>query len=278
MGLAKERNQSSSRWLILALTCVMLVSNYYCYDIPAALHQQFSDYMGNDSDNFETYFQLLYTLYSIPNVVLPFFGGYFVDKFGTRVCLISFMSMLLLGQTVFTIGIGQKSWSLMFLGRILYGLGGESVSVANSAVLSEWFKGKELAFAFGLNLSIARLGSVANNFVSPRLASSVSIEFSCWAGVILVGLGVLSTVGISITDKAFDGARTGVNQPLIEDDGDDDEKVIKSPISHDMEEDILPCDEEILASFGAGTLLMHTSVREWVSHACVNACAMKSLW
>ena len=28
-------------------------------------------------------------------------------------------------------------------------------------------KGKELAFAFGLNLSVARLGSVMNNLLSP---------------------------------------------------------------------------------------------------------------
>jgi len=251
MGLAQERNQSSSRWLVLALTCLMLVANYYCYDIPAALHQQFSDYMGDEDGNFETYFQLLYTLYSAPNVILPFFGGYFVDKFGTRVCLISFMTMLLIGQIVFTFGISQKSWMWMFIGRILYGFGGESVAVANSAVLSEWFKGKELAFAFGLNLSIARLGSVANNFVSPRLAASVSIEFACWFGVILTGVGVLSTVGISLTDKAFDNVGTGVNQPLIADDEDEDNKAIVNPISHDIEGDTLSLDEEVLASFGA---------------------------
>lgn len=32
--------------------------------------------------------------------------------------------------------------------------------------------GKELAFAFGINLSVAKLGSVINNLVSPALAES----------------------------------------------------------------------------------------------------------
>ena len=38
---------------------------------------------------FDTYFSLLYTVYSIPNMVLPFFGGYFVDKLGAPVCLLA---------------------------------------------------------------------------------------------------------------------------------------------------------------------------------------------
>jgi len=234
------------------MTCLMLISNYYCYDIPAALHQQFNDYMGSSDGHFETYFQLLYTVYSVPNVILPFFGGYFVDKFGVRVCLITFMAMLVIGQMVFAIGVGNKSWTLMFLGRVLYGFGGESLSVANSAVLSEWFKGKELAFAFGLNLSIARLGSVANNFVSPRLASGVSIDFACWFGVILTGVGLLSTVAISVIDKAFDTGADGVNQPLIAGDDEEEDRITKkNPVSHDIEGDTVNYDEDILASFGA---------------------------
>jgi hypothetical protein len=38
--------------------------------------------------------------------------------------------------------------------------------------VSQWFKGKELAFAFGVNLSISRLGSVINGIVEPRIAGS----------------------------------------------------------------------------------------------------------
>ena len=45
---AETKAQSPQRWLILFLTCMMMIANYYCYDIPAALHQQFEDYMGND--------------------------------------------------------------------------------------------------------------------------------------------------------------------------------------------------------------------------------------
>lgn len=224
---AEAKAQSPQRWLILFLTCMMMIANYYCYDIPAALHQQFEDYMGND-ENFETYFQLLYTLYSVPNVILPFFGGYFVDSWGVRTCLIIFTSLLAVGQVVFSFGLQAKSWVIMDIGRIIYGFGGESLAVANSAVLSEWFKGKELAFAFGLNLSVARLGSVANNFASPRLASGQSIQFASWFGTILCGISVLNTVVISSIDKAYDATgKSDAARPLI----DDDEEASKTAIA-----------------------------------------------
>lgn len=76
-----ETNQPQSmwRWVILVLGCLMMVGSYYCFDIPAALKTQIDDYMG-DPDDYEVQFSLLYTLYAAPNVILPFFGGYLVDR------------------------------------------------------------------------------------------------------------------------------------------------------------------------------------------------------
>lgn len=124
-------------------------------------------------------------VYSIPNIFLPFFGGYFVDRFGVRLTLFATTLFITAGQIVFAVGLSAKSWPIMLLGRVVYGFGGESLGVANSAVLADWFKGKELAFAFGLNLSVARLGSVANNLISPALASSSGVVFALWFGVFL---------------------------------------------------------------------------------------------
>jgi MFS family permease len=47
----------------------------------------------------------------------------------------------------------------MATGRLIFGLGAESMIVAITTIIARWFKGKELSFAFGLNLSVARLGS-----------------------------------------------------------------------------------------------------------------------
>jgi MFS family permease len=57
----------------------------------------------------------------------------------------------------------------MALGRLVFGLGAESMIVAITTALGQWFKGKQLGLAFGLNLSIARAGSYAAD-LSPAWA------------------------------------------------------------------------------------------------------------
>ena len=59
----------------------------------------------------------------------------------------------------------------MVAGRTVLGLGAESMIVAVTTALAKWFKGKELSFAFGVNLTIARLASVAADN-SPTWAKS----------------------------------------------------------------------------------------------------------
>jgi len=72
--------------------------------------------------------------------------------------------------------------------------------VAVTTALAKWFKGKELSFAFGINLTIARLASVAADN-SPTWANSVFYPQgpggpASWRGPLLlaVGAGVLSVV------------------------------------------------------------------------------------
>ena len=96
-GEIYDKPKSRLRWFVLVLACLMLVGSYYCFDIPSACKTQLESYMGY-SDEYETNFGLLYTLYAVPNVVLPFFGGYFVDKFGVRLCLVAFSGLVALGQ------------------------------------------------------------------------------------------------------------------------------------------------------------------------------------
>jgi len=189
------------------------------------------EYFGKP-DNFETLFSLLYTLYAVPNIVLPFFGGYFTDKWGARFCLLMFSSLLTIGQVVFALGLSIKSWPLMYLGRIIFGCGGENMNVANSAILSVWFKDKELAFAFGLNLSISRLGSVANNLISPVITDSVDIVFALWFGVLLCGCSVACAVLISYLDHGVEAQilqNKGLRRLLIprETDKIDDGSMVK---------------------------------------------------
>src|SRR5438094_3593753 len=88
----------------------------------------------------------------------------------------------------------------MIAGRTVLGLGAESMIVAATTALAKWFRGKDLSFAFGINLTIPRLASVAADN-SPTWAHSVfypqgEAGAPSWQGPLLiaVGAGVLSLV------------------------------------------------------------------------------------
>ena len=61
----------------------------------------------------------------------------------------------------------------MELGRFVFGIGGESLAVAQNTYAVSWFKGKELNLVFGLQLSMARIGSTVNMNLMGWLYSKV---------------------------------------------------------------------------------------------------------
>jgi len=58
-------------------------------------------------------------------------------------------------------GFVDQLW-VMEIGRFVFGIGGESLAVAQNTYAVSWFKGKELNMVFGFQLSVARVGSTVN--------------------------------------------------------------------------------------------------------------------
>lgn len=195
------RAQLRSRWLVLVMSSMVLFGSFYSYDNPAALHMQLKNQM-HEFEDYEIYFNRLYSVCSFPNIFIPFFGGTIVDRLGAPVCSIFFSLLLLIGQITFACGAGMRSWTLMLIGRTVYGLGQENIAIASSVLLADWFVGsRALSLAFGFSLSISRLGSVLNNFISPAVASAVSTPAALWIGVMVNALSVCMSVIIAIVDK-----------------------------------------------------------------------------
>ena len=121
-------------------------------------------------------------------------GGVIVDRIGTRTATLVFTVICLAGAILTAI---SGTFTTMALGRLVFGLGAESMIVAVTAALGQWFKGKQLGFAFGLNLSIARAGSYAAD-LSPAWARSAYA--SSWREPMLIAIGfaLVSCVGAVI--------------------------------------------------------------------------------
>jgi MFS family permease len=169
------------RWMALLLVSLGMFGNYYIYDSISPLADLLKSQLGFSDSNIG----LLNAIYSFPNIVMVLVGGLIIDRIGTRTSVIIFTVLIMLGALITAM---TGNLLLMVSGRLIFGLGAESMIVAVTTIIARWFKGKELSFAFGLNLTVARLGSfLALN--SPTWGKSLyeywqsPLWLTVWAGV-----------------------------------------------------------------------------------------------
>uniref|UniRef100_A0A8C9FPV7 Lysosomal dipeptide transporter MFSD1 n=1 Tax=Pavo cristatus TaxID=9049 RepID=A0A8C9FPV7_PAVCR len=110
------------RLLVLALMCFLGFGSCFCYDNPAALQTQVQ--------------------------------GLF--SFSYRLGTVIFSIFVCVGQVINVFCFVPSFFVLLFR------IGGESLAVAQNTYAVSWFKGKELNLVFGLQLSMARVGSTVN--------------------------------------------------------------------------------------------------------------------
>jgi MFS family permease len=167
-----------------------MFGNYYVYDSIAPLADILRTQLGFTSTQIGTF----NAIYSAPNIVMVLVGGIIVDRVGTRTATLVFTSICLAGAVLTAI---SGTFAVMASGRLVFGLGAESMIVAVTAALGQWFKGRQLGLAFGLNLSVARAGSYAAD-LSPAWARSAYA--SGWREPLLVAIAfaLVSLVGAAV--------------------------------------------------------------------------------
>ncbi|WAR27470.1 MFSD1-like protein [Mya arenaria] len=194
------------RYLVLIIMCFLSFGSYFCYDNPAALQ----DNMVRDLDISVGQFMGFYSWYSWPNVILCFFGGFLIDSvFGVRVGAIIFSLFV---TVVFAMGSFLNKYWLMCVGRFIFGIGGESLAVAQNTYAVKWFQGRELNMVFGLQLSFSRVGSTVNMNVMQPIYNLVQHHFTgykCLGIVLLVGgfmciLSLICALALGYFDKRAD--------------------------------------------------------------------------
>ena len=86
--------QTNLRWVMLVFGCIFLMGSYFCYDIPGVAQKTFE---GPNYNLTGSQVEMMYVVYSVPNTVLPLFGGIFLDVIGMRIGLLLFTTILTLG-------------------------------------------------------------------------------------------------------------------------------------------------------------------------------------
>ena len=177
------------RWLVLIVVSLAMFGSYYVYDALSPLADVLKQQLGFTDANIG----LLQAIYSFPNIFTVLIGGIIIDRVGLRKSLMIFGVLCFIGPAI-TVASGHLS--IMAVGRLIFGMGAESLNVAVTTALARWFRGKELSFAFGLNLTASRLGTFAA-LNSPTWARAA---YSNWRTPFMIALAfsALSLVGAII--------------------------------------------------------------------------------
>lgn len=221
--LQKKLNDSAFiRWSALILIALMMFFGYMFVDMLSPLKSQLESSLGWNSTTFGTYASSEYFL----NVFCFFliFAGVILDKMGIRFTGMLSASLMVIGAGIkfygmsdLFIGSGLESWmnswwvalpataKMSCLGFMIFGCGCEMAGTTVSKAIAKWFKGKEMAMAMGLEMSIARLGVFAAMWLSPMVYEKVGgVSAPVAFGAILLIIGLLFYSIFVLMDRKFD--------------------------------------------------------------------------
>ena len=237
------------RWLVLAIMSLICFAQYFIYDSITPLGPLISKELGfSDSQ-----YGLLFSFYAVANICgLLLIAGVLVDKLGLKVSGIAYGFLCVLGAAITAVGAWKglpdflgggygwlrtaffPDWSpelkVMLLGRMIYGLGAESILVVNNKVLARWFTGRELAFSYGLNLTIMRLGTFLALSLQEPVAEWVGMRHSLWIATAVMATG-FATFFVYLALEAMARGRPGAPAAAVGAAGSEEKFVLKDAFS-----------------------------------------------
>jgi MFS family permease len=204
---------STYRFTILLFICLLTFGSYFAYDSISALETTLIEALGIKRETIGS----LYSAYSLAAIFIVFFGGMLIDRLGPRKASLLFSGLVTLGAVI--VAVATSTW-MLFVGRFVFGAGSESLVVAQSAIISRWFKGKELALAFGISLTISRLGTLFSFNTEQLIASYFgSYRYALWAAALLCLFSLLCNLvynGMDLRgERALDLPRPGAGDRIV---------------------------------------------------------------
>ncbi|MBS0614527.1 MAG: MFS transporter [Proteobacteria bacterium] len=185
------------RWLVFALVSAAFFGDLYCYDSIGPV----ADLLQQQRHFSDTQIATLNAIYSLPNIVLVVVGGLLVDRFGAS-------RMLLITCVICSAGAALTALSPSFVGmaggRLLFGIGAETLNIAVLTAVGRYFARGNLAFPMALCIAAGRLGSFSADMSPNWLASAYA---GGWQPPLLIALyislgSVLASLGYAWLDRS----------------------------------------------------------------------------
>ena len=223
------REKGFVRWTALILASLSIFGAYYFNYALSAIKPVLESALGWSSSDFGTYTSA-YGWFNVFAFMLVI-SGLILDKLGVRKTGLGATTIMFIGTFInywaishtFPEGshiFGLKAqifWSA--IGFAIFGVGTEAIGITISKAVVRWFKGKEMALAMGMQMAIARLGTLLALAISIPLAKEFSATGPVVFALILMLLGIVSFLSYSILEIRLDKSeKTGKEIKSDEDD------------------------------------------------------------
>ena len=227
----KLSDSKSARWTALVIVSVTMMFGYFFTDVMSPLEPLLTAAkadgglgLGWTSDEYG-FFSGAYGYLNV-FLLLLFFGGIILDKFGIRFTGIM-STILMFGGALIkwyavshdfdgTIAVpffGSYHTQVVFAatGFAVYGVGCEIAGITVSKVIVKWFTGHELALAMGLQVALARIGTAGALALALPFAKAMGgVSASVGLGAAMLCAGMIAFIVYCIMDKKEDASAAAV--------------------------------------------------------------------
>ncbi|KAI8811856.1 major facilitator superfamily domain-containing protein [Cladochytrium replicatum] len=167
---ASEARERARKTLALVCALCLTFGSHYCSLALTSLKKEIIKDLGITN----AAYGIIQSAQATVNTILPLLGGLFLDAFGMKAGSMLSSSFVTMGAAITAYAAYIRSYPILVLGRAIYGLGSGTVVVAQQTILANTFSRGGLSFAFGLELTVARLGGF--------LAQGTVVPIAQWAG------------------------------------------------------------------------------------------------
>lgn len=229
----KLSDSKSARWTALVIVSVTMMFGYFFTDVMSPLEPLLTAAKGDgglglgwSSDDYG-FFSGAYGYFNV-FLLLLFFGGIILDKFGIR--FTGIMSTVLMfggalikwyavghdfeGAVTLPFGIGTYHTQVLIacLGFAIYGVGCEIAGITVSKVIVKWFTGHELALAMGLQVALARIGTAGALACSLPFAKAMGgVSASVGLGAAMLCAGMIAFIVYCVMDRKEDASAAALD-------------------------------------------------------------------
>ena len=227
------RESVAARWLVLILLATVMFFIGVFIDILAPLEPALEAAFGWSPATYGTISGSMYWLNIIGFILL---AGIILDRIGARKSTLIASVLVLIGAGIKYYGMTDyfnnggfgfeffnsfltntpASAKVAIVGFAIFGVGLEMAVISTMRAVIRWFKGKELALALAMQVSIGRLGMMFVFFFAPRWAETSGISAAVAISALLMLVGLFAACIYFIMDVKLD-QQEGVKAVEVDD-------------------------------------------------------------